>query len=305
MINLWNENQEQFVKIYCDKINQLFNQELPKLVFEDLIKRKVIDNRWEYIKGDFDIKKAHLKGWLIKKKSWKSSSYAIYSNRMGVNNEDLSSRGFYPLIFSKEQPNEVNYVKKYCSSTNTKVEIEGNKKLIEFRVLNQKLKEIWWTNFPNSEFRVWNDEIWSEIKENGKTVAYISKFLEKLIIASSSDLNKIENIEESEYSEKEFEVFVNKFDWTFAKTYAASAPNEYIALSKIGFEHKQEFVKIAQFIRDKGFKAYYYTRVGYYYQIGENYYWTMDEKVEDTDLINRAIRNDYELINNSWKWKGN
>ena len=106
------------------------------------------------------------------------------------------------------------------------------------------------------------------------------------------------------YTEKEFREFVNKFEWIFAKTYANIAPHEYIVLRLIGKQYKDEFIKIATFIREKGFKAYYFSRAGYYYTIDDNYYWTMDENVDDTDLINRAKRNDYELINNEWKWKG-
>lgn len=106
------------------------------------------------------------------------------------------------------------------------------------------------------------------------------------------------------FTEQEFRNFVNRFDWIFAKTYADTAPHEYIVLKKVGIEYKEEFIKIANFIREKGFKAYYYSRVGFYYIIDENYYWTMDEKAEDTDLINRAKLKDYELIDNMWTWKG-
>ncbi len=107
-----------------------------------------------------------------------------------------------------------------------------------------------------------------------------------------------------DYTEEQFRNFVNKFDWTFAKTYANTAPHEYIVLDKVGLEHREEFIKIARFIREKGFEAYYYSRAGFYYIIDENYYWTMDEKAEDTDLINRAKLSDYELIDNTWTWKG-
>ena len=111
-------------------------------------------------------------------------------------------------------------------------------------------------------------------------------------------------MENCNYTEKEFKDFVNQFNWIFAKTYADTAPHEYIVLKKVGEQHRDEFIKIAKFIRKKGFKAYYYSRAGYYYIIDENYYWTMDDDVNDTDLINRAKLNDYELINNSWYWKG-
>ena len=106
------------------------------------------------------------------------------------------------------------------------------------------------------------------------------------------------------YTDKDFRDFVNRFKWNFAKTYANKAPHEYIVLGKVGIEHKAEFVKIARFIREAGFKAHYYRRQGYYFILGDNYYWTMDENIDDTDLINRAKLSEYELIDNSWHWKG-
>ena len=106
------------------------------------------------------------------------------------------------------------------------------------------------------------------------------------------------------FTEDDFRNFVSKFKWTFAKTYAATAPHEYIVLGKVGLEHKSDFISIARFIREAGFKAYYFKRQGFFYILDEDYYWTMDENVEDTDLINRAKLSDYELIENSWHWKG-
>lgn len=102
------------------------------------------------------------------------------------------------------------------------------------------------------------------------------------------------------FTEADFRNFVNKFTWTFAKTYAKTAPHEYIALNKVGLEHKPDFIKAAQFIQENGFEAYYYKSKRFYYIMGDYYYWTMDENVEDTDLINRARLADYELIDNKW-----
>lgn len=106
------------------------------------------------------------------------------------------------------------------------------------------------------------------------------------------------------FTEIDFRNFVSIFKWTFAKTYADTAPHEYIVLEKVGLEHKAEFIRAAQFIRDAGFEAYYYRRKGFYYILDDNYYWTMDKNVEDTNLLNRAKLSDYELIDNSWHWKG-
>ena len=106
------------------------------------------------------------------------------------------------------------------------------------------------------------------------------------------------------YTEKRFREFIRRVPWIFAKTYAHTAPHEYTALRLTGEACREEFIRIAKFIRSKGFKAYYASRPGYYYVLDDYYYWTMDENVEDTDLINRAKCEEYELINHSWHWKG-
>lgn len=105
------------------------------------------------------------------------------------------------------------------------------------------------------------------------------------------------------YTADDFRTFVNKFTWIFARTYANRAPHEYLTLSKVGLEHQPEFIKAAQFIREAGFKAFYYSQPNFYYILDDHYYWTMDDPVEDTDLINRAKLSDYELINGHWQWK--
>lgn len=123
----------------------------------------------------------------------------------------------------------------------------------------------------------------------------------RLILTGRKRSCKILN---SLYTADDFRTFVNKFTWTFARTYANRAPHEYLALSKVGLEYRLEFIKAAQFIREAGFKAFYYSRPNFYYILDGNYYWTMDDPVENTDLINRAKLSDYELIDSHWQWKG-
>ena len=123
----------------------------------------------------------------------------------------------------------------------------------------------------------------------------------RLILTGRKRSCKILN---SLYTADDFRTFVNKFTWTFAKTYADRAPHEYVALSVVGLEHQPEFIEAARFIRETGFMALYYNRPNFYYILDGNYYWTMDDRVEDTNLINRAKLSDYELIAGHWRWKG-
>ncbi len=96
---------------------------------------------------------------------------------------------------------------------------------------------------------------------------------------------------------KEFQDFINRHDWTFAKTYAALCPHEYVVMKRLPLLEHHLFPQIARFIRDKGFVAEY-GRLGpnWYYIVDDYYYWTMDKNVDDTDLINRAKLSDFEFV---------
>ena len=295
---LWNENKSQFETLWAEKINLLVNKELPRLVYESLLNKGVIDEEWEYVEGKFDIRKKHLKaGLTLKKKYWKHYCLIVNSTPIGKTN---GTQRFFPMIaanikISPANTDEVNRYNNYtgCDSGTNWIGNSGN--------------VFWSANFPDNNYYIWNYENWSEIKKDGKAVEYVSDFFAKLIAACQSDIDNLENRLQNinQYTENDFRNFINQFQWTFAKTYAQKGPHEYVVLEKVGLKYKDEFIKIAQFIRDKGFKALYYRREGYYYRVDENYYWTMDERVEDTDLINRAKWDDYELIDNTWAWKGN
>ena len=67
-----------------------------------------------------------------------------------------------------------------------------------------------------------------------------------------------------------FRDFINRHEWTFAKTYAAFCPHEYLVMKKLPGEEWPLFPEIARFIREKGFVAEY-GRLGpnrYYGTIG-------------------------------------
>ncbi len=292
---LWNKNKEDYENLWSKKINQLINQELPRLIFKKLRNDNIIDNDWEIIEGKFDIGKNHLEGFSLKKKIWKHLSIGLSST---AHKTPEGTQNFFPIIKSdiKIPPATEEQIKKYNNATNCDPDnwIGGSGKVF------------WSANFGDINFYTWNYDQWSEIKQDGKTVDYVANFLADLIKACEVDIDNIESnfYNTNSYSENNFREFANKFQWIFAKTYEQTAPHEYIVLDKVGNEYKDEFITIAQFIRNKGFKAMYYTRQGYYYKLDKYYYWTMDNDVNDTNLINRAKLSDYELIDNSWHWIG-
>ena len=85
-----------------------------------------------------------------------------------------------------------------------------------------------------------------------------------------------------------FTAFINNNSWIFAKTYAQTAPHEYLVKRNLSEEDQKTLVEFAYFIKDNGYKKLFWTIEFTYFDIGDWMYWTMDDDISTTDLINRA-----------------
>ena len=88
-------------------------------------------------------------------------------------------------------------------------------------------------------------------------------------------------------------VFVSRYPWTFAKTYATFAPHEYYVKDKLDEEGKDEFVWFVEFIRDYGFQCMFAGKEHTYYELDGYYYWTMGDPIDETIILNRCKVEDY------------
>lgn len=79
--------------------------------------------------------------------------------------------------------------------------------------------------------------------------------------------------------------FVDSASWTFAKTYAATWPHEYVVATP---EAAQVIVAIARHILEHGVDGRFYSQVRKYHHEDGKVYWFMDETPEATTLINRC-----------------
>ena len=83
----------------------------------------------------------------------------------------------------------------------------------------------------------------------------------------------------------ELEAFVNQQEWTFAKTYAATWPHEYIVRDRVD---DNLFIRLVQHIRTFGREESFYSKHFTYYHEAGSVYWTMGEPVAETTLVNRC-----------------
>ena len=79
-------------------------------------------------------------------------------------------------------------------------------------------------------------------------------------------------------------------EWTFAKTYAESAPHSYVVESRTSGMTRVEYDRAARVIHTFGRPAKFYGMTSIYLTSadGRLKWWTMDADVRDTTLINQA-----------------
>jgi hypothetical protein len=79
--------------------------------------------------------------------------------------------------------------------------------------------------------------------------------------------------------------FVAGQKWTFAKTYAATWPHEYIVRDRVD---EDLFVQLVRHIRVYGYEGNFYQRRITYYDEDGMVYWTMGAPIEETTIVNRC-----------------
>jgi hypothetical protein len=79
-------------------------------------------------------------------------------------------------------------------------------------------------------------------------------------------------------------------DWTFARTYAQTAPDSYVVLGRTAAMAEDDYVRAARVIHTFGRPAKFYGMTSIYLTSpdGRMKWWTMDREVTETNLINQA-----------------
>lgn len=79
-------------------------------------------------------------------------------------------------------------------------------------------------------------------------------------------------------------------DWTVARTYAATAPHNYVSWDRTAGMAREDYVRAAHVISTFGQPAKFYTLTSIYLTSpdGRVKWWTMDHDLSDTKLINQA-----------------
>jgi len=79
--------------------------------------------------------------------------------------------------------------------------------------------------------------------------------------------------------------FIESTAWTFAKTYAATWPHEYVVRNE---ENAAMILALARYIFEHGVDGRFYSQVRKYHHEGGKVYWSMADAPEAAGLINRC-----------------
>ena len=85
----------------------------------------------------------------------------------------------------------------------------------------------------------------------------------------------------------EFQQFIARNKWIFAKTYAAFCPHEYVVKDRLSDDEQRVFEQIVTFIRENGFIAIYGRK-------GPNQYYTVDDYYSCS----------YPIVTENWRGGG-
>jgi len=80
--------------------------------------------------------------------------------------------------------------------------------------------------------------------------------------------------------------FIDNSKWIFAKTYAGSAPHEYLVRQKVN--NDKVFDELITAIRQEGKSESFWNKVYIYFYYKGHKYWTMGAPIKETIIINRA-----------------
>lgn len=79
-------------------------------------------------------------------------------------------------------------------------------------------------------------------------------------------------------------------EWTYARTYARTAPHSYVVLNRTAGMTRDDFIRAAHVIHTFGKPAKFYSMTSIYLSSpdGRLKWWTMDQHLSDTTLVNQA-----------------
>jgi len=89
-------------------------------------------------------------------------------------------------------------------------------------------------------------------------------------------------------------MWVRERRWTFAKTYADTAPHEYIVRDRLPEREIPMFENFVWYIHEAGYTDTFGGKEFTYLELDGYKYWTMGSPVPDTKIINREPLDGYE-----------
>lgn len=81
--------------------------------------------------------------------------------------------------------------------------------------------------------------------------------------------------------------FIDGNKWIFAKTYAKTAPHEYVVYDKLNTDMQKEYDWFVKQIEEKGVDEKFYQTTFRYLYVGDMKYWVHGFGVEDRGILNR------------------
>lgn len=134
-----------------------------------------------------------------------------------------------------------------------------------------------------------NKGITQHLTEDFKPLSYDTEDEVRIKLEAIEEERRNEDIAQP-FTFEEAKSFAENHSWKFAKTYAKTAPHEYLVKKWLNEEDKRQFERLVQSINKDSVIGYFYGHKNNYLILDDHYYWYMDCYPDNmaVDLINRT-----------------
>lgn len=158
------------------------------------------------------------------------------------------------------------------------------------------------------------DSRWGLFYDDVKGEHHLTEDFKPLIFNTAAEAReKLSSMEAERRSEDsataftidEAKAFAESQKWRFAKTYAKSAPHEYLIKKWLPAEERLLFERLVQTINTRSVVGYFYGHKNNYLILGDHYYWYMPFYPDNmaVDLINRTTTDYLEYRDGTYYYK--
>ena len=190
------------------------------------------------------------------------------------------------------------FYQKVYSVSDSDSDEEDYESVVPNSLFVRKYKDNWEIAYKSSEGKI------DTHQENFEPLRFKTKESAQAKLSDIANVRKRED-QAVPFTKEEAEAYAERHKWKFAKTYAKSAPHEYLVKSWLSEDDQLDYERFVATMKRESVVGYFYSHKNNYLILGDHYYWFMGQYENMAiDLINRTTTDYLEFKDGAYYYKG-